>query len=534
MIGKRKSQRTLFDVGNVFPLSLRPDTFHAQLAVASSRLFSDSDFAVFYSERIGRPSIAPSLLALTILLQIEARISDEEAIERTAFDLRWCAVLGRAAGEPLCARSTLELFRAHLMLHEKVRLIFLRSIEEAKRTGLLKGRALRVAIDTKPILGRGAVEDTYNLLATGIVGLATALSKAEKQSPDDWMRSRNLAKYREPSIKGSVELDWSDEEARNGFLAQIVSDAHGLLEIADGSKADIKDAAHLLESLLLQDVQENVSPAGDPEVKIKQGTVKGRIPSTTDPEQRHGRKSASKTFTGSKAAIAVDIDSQIIVATEVLAGDAPDDQGALNIIEQAETNADCPVEETIGDCAYGNAATRQAFAATGRELIAKVPREVNRGLFPKSAFKIDLEGDTITITCPANQTATVYSKTPEGGRIYYFRAACIGCPLKERCIQGGPDKKLPYAGRTIRIHPQEKLLQAARAYQRTQEGRKRLRERLVVEHRLARLGQLGIGQARYIGLKKTRFQLMMAAAIANLRRTWNWALAMDACNLNAA
>jgi hypothetical protein len=176
MIGKRKSQRTLFDVGNVFPLSLRPDTFHAQLAVASSRLFSDSDFAVFYSERIGRPSIAPSLLALTILLQIEARISDEEAIERTAFDLRWCAVLGRAAGEPLCARSTLELFRAHLMLHEKVRLIFIRSIEEAKRVGLLKGKALHVAIDTKPILGRGAVEDTYNLLATCIVGLAVASS----------------------------------------------------------------------------------------------------------------------------------------------------------------------------------------------------------------------------------------------------------------------------------------------------------------------------------------------------------------------
>lgn len=33
MIGKRKAQAELFDVGNVFPYVLRPGTFHAQLAV---------------------------------------------------------------------------------------------------------------------------------------------------------------------------------------------------------------------------------------------------------------------------------------------------------------------------------------------------------------------------------------------------------------------------------------------------------------------------------------------------------------------
>jgi membrane associated rhomboid family serine protease len=38
----------------------------------------------------------------------------------------------------------------------------------------------------------------------------------------------------------------------------------------------------------------------------------------------------------------------------------------------------------------------------------------------------------------------------------------------------------------------------------------------VVEHRIARLVQLGIRQARYIGRTKTLFQLLMAAAVANL------------------
>ena len=39
---------------------------------------------------------------------------------------------------------------------------------------------------------------------------------------------------------------------------------------------------------------------------------------------------------------------------------------------------------------------------------------------------------------------------------------------------------------------------------------------MVVEHRLARLVQLGIRQARYFGQAKTRFQLYLAATVANL------------------
>jgi hypothetical protein len=36
-----------------------------------------------------------------------------------------------------------------------------------------------------------------------------------------------------------------------------------------------------------------------------------------------------------------------------------------------------------------------------------------------------------------------------------------------------------------------------------------LLERVAVEHGLARLGQLGIGQAHYAGRKKTRFQMLL-------------------------
>jgi hypothetical protein len=44
---------------------------------------------------------------------------------------------------------------------------------------------------------------------------------------------------------------------------------------------------------------------------------------------------------------------------------------------------------------------------------------------------------------------------------------------------------------------------------------KSLRERVVVEHRIARLVQLGIRRSRYFGRTKTRWQVVMAAVVAN-------------------
>ena len=85
MVGKRKLQTTLFDVGHVFDVRLDPATFYGQLTAAAPRLFKDEDFQECYSQSgKGRPSIAPSLMALMVLLKEYAGCSDEEAVERSA------------------------------------------------------------------------------------------------------------------------------------------------------------------------------------------------------------------------------------------------------------------------------------------------------------------------------------------------------------------------------------------------------------------------------------------------------------------
>ena len=166
------------------------------------------------------------------------------------------------------------------------------------------------------------------------------------------------------------------------------------------------------------------------------------------------------------------------------------------------------VEETIGDCAYGDGPTRQEFADAERTLIAKVPATTNQGRFPKTEFSIDL--DELSCTCPADQVTHDLRPTPQGGGVFHFASeVCAACPLRAQCVRGS-------GGRTVQLHPQEVLLQAARDLQSSPAFIPYRALRQVVEHRIARLAQLGIRQARYRGLAKTLFQAFMAAAVANL------------------
>src|SRR5437870_7222964 len=53
-------------------------------------------------------------------------------------------------------------------------------------------------------------------------------------------------------------------------------------------------------------------------------------------------------------------ESQLIVATTVLGGDAGDATDVLAVVKQGERNTGQPIEESTGDCAYGGGETRQA------------------------------------------------------------------------------------------------------------------------------------------------------------------------------
>ncbi|MGB2959270.1 MAG: IS1182 family transposase [Bacteroidota bacterium] len=524
MLTTRSGQLGLFEADNLYLGYVGEDTFYGFLASQRCELFCDEEFAEFYSPDKGRPSVAPSLLATALLLQAHDRVSDEEAKGRADYDLRWKVALGVEVDDRPFAKSTLQLFRAQLVLQEKMRAVFQQSLEYARQSGYMKKHQLRVVLDTTYILGRGAVKDTYNLLADSMVQLLRVLAEVTGSEVARWAAQHGYGRYLASSIKGEAEVDWDDEGSRLEFLQGIVRDGGRLLGLAEEALAStseedegrkrIQHAAELMRQLISQDVER---PEG--KVALKEGVARDRVVSVHDPEMRHGRKSSSKRFDGHKAAIAVDADSQLITAVEVLAGNAPDNERALELIEDSEKNTGMEASEAIGDCAYGDGKTRQAFADANRKLVAKVASRGRRDQIGKDTFRLDL--DEMSCTCPEGQTTRTLM--PQGHwqdragkrhqrHAFLFDAdLCTVCRVHAECVKAKGHK-----GRTIQLHPQERLLQEARALQDSPAFQEYRKLRQTAEHRLARLVQLGTRQARYFGRKKTLFQLLMAATVANL------------------
>jgi hypothetical protein len=524
MLGLRSDQRGLFEADHLYLDHVGCHSFYGFLASMRGQLFQDEEFAGLYCSDNGRDSVPPSLLATALLLQTHDKVSDEEAKQRADFDIRWKVALGIAIDDRPFAKSTLQLFRAHLILHDKARSVFQRSLRYACKTGYVKNRRMKTALDTSYILGRGAVKDTYNLLSDGIVQVVKVLAALEGKKAEKWARERGFESYFGSSVKGEADVNWDNEKARRTFLQGIVADADRVMEMArqyqteepggSARKNSIVESAGLLGQLLLQDVERK-----EDGVAIKKGVSRDRIVSVHDPDMRHGHKSRSNRFDGHKAAMAVDTDSQLITAVDVLPGNAPDNTKALELVKQSEENTGMEVEETIGDCAYGDGATRQAFAEAERTLVAKVPGRPKKTHFPKEDFKIDLEAGTCT--CPAGKVTrrviTATTRIDHSGQacrvkgFHFHGATCRKCQLRDACVASGNGK-----GRTVTLHPQETLLQQARVFQKSEAFGEYRKRRQVSEHRLARLVQLGIRQARYFGRAKTLFQLLMAATVANL------------------
>ena len=525
MLGKRDQQTDLFTADTQYLKFVGEASFYGFLARQGRELFRDEDFAALYCLDNGRTSVPPSLLCVALLLQTHDKVSDEEAKRRADYDLCWKVALGIELDTRPFAKSTLQLFRAQLVIHDEARAIFRSSLEYAKRVGYLKRRKLRAALDTSHIFGRGAVEDTYNLIAEGIRLLSRAVANQQGWQWEAWLGERHLSRYAEASIKGASEVDWESAQSREGFLAGLIADGQRLLEIARevraglesavGGKGDglIAEAAQLLTQLLWQDVEP--SERG---YSIKQGTAKDRIPSVHDPEQRHGHKSHGQSFTGHKVGVAVEVESQLITGVEVVAGNASDGECAAELVEQSEENTGLQVEQVIGDTAFGSMAVREELGE--REVIAPTVKGGGggEGKLTKAEFGIDTEREVVR--CPMGHETHIWrwvwvkgsgGKKERVKRFAFAKELCRACPRYGECVTG---KRRP--GRQITLHAQEAQLQAARAFERSEYFRAQYRQRVVVEHRLARLMGLGLRQARYLGRAKVRFQALLAATVANL------------------
>lgn len=157
------------------------DSFYARLAQVRDILIDDALYRPLYQDsRKGRPSLPPSLVVLTMLLQYHDDCSDRETEARVRFDLRWKHALGLDLQDAGFDATVLSVFRRKLIEHNLTRVLFDRLITAARDAGLLTRTADQV-IDSSHILGAAGVRDTYTLIRGGIRKLLRALGAPPNQ-----------------------------------------------------------------------------------------------------------------------------------------------------------------------------------------------------------------------------------------------------------------------------------------------------------------------------------------------------------------
>lgn len=468
------------------------------LAHAPAAQFEDAAFAGMYAER-GRPSYPPSLMIKLLLLAIHDKASDEEAEQRCLYDLRWKYALGLRLNEDGPDKTTLCRFRARLLLHRRAGEAFFQVLRWAREHGVLAAQIEEV-VDSTAVHGAGAVQDTLTLIRKAIRKVARSVQDVPEHA--EWAKAILEAPDQKPAI------DWNDAAARQQALKALVDEGRAALERTAGTElsAEQQQVRDLLQTVLGQDVEPD--EAGG--VRIRQGVAKDRICSVTDPEMRHGHKTSSGRFDGHKAEVGVDLASELIVHTEILAGNATDGEHLAEKIAETEDEVEVRVAGVMGDTAYGRPAVREAMRQEQRNLIAPVTDPNNRGLFTKDAFQIDLAARECV--CPAGERGRPHFATDGQLSGFRFQAkTCESCPLRSQCTTSRH-------GRIVSIRPDEADYRALRAEQQTEEWKARYRQRARVERTLALLVRYGMRQARYVGRLKTELQLLFTALLVNLQR----------------
>ena len=505
MLATRSAQVGMFDAA-VLARPLPEGSFFALLAEHGDRIVRDEDFADCYSADRGRPSIPPSRLARVMLLQHRTGLSDEQAMEAVAWDLRWKVALDLPVDHVGWHPTTLVKFRARLLLYEKDGLALESTLRLAEELGMLDGAAEQI-IDSTPMLGAAATQDTVRLVRHGVKKLIDAVAGVDGEAAgrlDDGLEFD----YARPNDK--PDCRWREKAERERMLTRVAQDAERALravEHADGLLDDqrVEEAHELLRELIGQDF--DIDEDGVP--RLHRGTRADRIISTVDTEMRHGRKSQHQRFDGYKlSATATNTREPLITGVEVAPACEQDGPQAKPLIE-ALPEARRP-KRVMGDAAYGTGPVRAELAELDVEVLAPVLEgSVKEGRLAKRDFHIDL--DAGTVTCPAGQTAQVATEPSGQRRARFSKRVCDGCALRERCTTARGDRQ-------ILIAPDEQLLIAARQVlddPPTAEHLRRTRPR--IERLLGLLAhRYGARKSRYIGRAKARLQAAWAAALVNL------------------
>jgi hypothetical protein len=203
-----------------------------------------------------------------------------------------------------------------------------------------------------------------------------------------------------------------------------------------------------------------------------------------------GEQPAAWMTASTRGHVSVEVSSGIITAVAVSQPGEADGAQVQPLLEQTKETTQSPVAQALGDCAYSTRDSISGAHKAGVEMVTKMPSPPKKRYGPE-AFEVRVEGREAR------------------------------CPSRSSCTQ--------VARRSLSVPPEFHERRERERYARSPEGREVVKRRVVVEHGIGRLKNLGAGRARYFGRARTRAQWLWSAAVANLSLLWGGHAAQDGC-----
>ncbi len=446
----------------------------------------------------GRPPLDSVFMLKLELLARQYRLSDREVIAAARFNIAYRLFLGISLKSPLPHHTLLTYFR-HRLGPERLQQVFDNLVGQARQLGLVKDR-LRLK-DATHIIANIAVPSTIRLVAevrdqllealrpfaAARVDEETARAEAIRLASDDAKDEERLLQ-RVTHLRAL--LAWADDVPRQADFVQ-----------AKAATAEKLRAALALAHKILADRDD--PKAGDKVVSIH------------DPDARWGKH--GDFYNGYLVDVAMDADSEILTAVNVLPANGNEGADAVQLLRQEEqAHGNDVAALSIDGAGYRGELLRELTDPEGLNVEVFVPptERIPLTVFGPEAFTVSADGTTLT--CPAGQTTTQHERNAHdtGRKFRFAKKQCDGCPRRGECLANPKARS-----RTVIKNDYEAEYQAAQAKAQTPEYAATRKEHPAIERKLSELvNRHGARHARYRGRPGVLWQALLIGLVVNLKR----------------
>lgn len=459
-----------------------------------------------YDPDFGRPAIDPVRMLKILFLRFHYRLSDRQVMERTVTDMafRWFLGLSVYADIPNHTNGT--HFRQRIGV-ESFQQVFQDLITQAREHGLVRDR-LRLK-DATHLFADVAKVGPLPLVAQ----VREHLLQAAEPLFAEWVRQER-ALY---ATLRQTTAELPDDER----LAHRVEHLRGLATTLQQQLTDMATSSETACNHVLR-LQRALAVAFKLLTDRDNPEAGDRLASVHDPDARHGKH--GQFYVGYLVDVAMDADSEIITAVNVLPANGAEAADAATLIHQEEEAQGNDVQGLSMDGAgYNGPVLHELTNPQGLNLDMTVPPPPvpKRTTFGPERFTLTvLDDGSRVLTCPAGQTSRPrqHNTHPTATQFTFKAESCAACPLREQCFPN-PARK---TGRTVVKNDYQAEYDKVQAKAKTTEYEQTRRVHPKIERKLNELARHhGCRRACYRGKPKVLVQSVLTALVVNIKRIVN-------------